>query len=174
MFPGLQGGPHNHTTAAKAVAFGEAATPAFSAYAHQIVANAKALAEQLLARGYGLVTGRHRQPPHARRSRPTRASRAAWPRRRSTACGIELNGNSIPFDPAQAVRSVRHPHRRRPRSPRAACEASTWREVATLIDDGIREAAAAGGDVEEAFGRALKARVREFLAPFDAPGIGAG
>ena len=44
VLPGLQGGPHNHTTAAIAVALHEAAQPEFRAYAHQMVANAKALA----------------------------------------------------------------------------------------------------------------------------------
>ncbi len=57
VFPGLQGGPHNHTTAAIAVALQEAARPAFSAYAQQVVANAKALAAALLDRGYSLVSG---------------------------------------------------------------------------------------------------------------------
>lgn len=57
VFPTLQGGPHNHTTAAIAVALKEAATPAFRAYAHQIVANAKRLAAALLERGYRLVSG---------------------------------------------------------------------------------------------------------------------
>ncbi|MFH1129902.1 MAG: serine hydroxymethyltransferase, partial [Pseudomonadota bacterium] len=57
VFPGLQGGPHNHTTAAIAVALKEAATEEFVAYAKQIVSNAKALADALLERGYELVTG---------------------------------------------------------------------------------------------------------------------
>lgn len=57
VFPGLQGGPHNHTTAAIAVALWEAHQPAFSEYAHRIVANAKVLAEELLSRGFELVSG---------------------------------------------------------------------------------------------------------------------
>jgi glycine hydroxymethyltransferase len=57
VFPGLQGGPHNHTTAAIGVALKEAATPAFKEYGHQIVRNAKAMAEELLARGFHLVSG---------------------------------------------------------------------------------------------------------------------
>jgi len=57
VFPGLQGGPHNHTTAAIGVALKEAATPAFRAYGAQIVRNAKALADELLARGFSLVSG---------------------------------------------------------------------------------------------------------------------
>ncbi len=57
VFPGLQGGPHNHTTAAIAVAAHEAARPSFKVYAQAIVDNAKALAEGLSARGFDLVTG---------------------------------------------------------------------------------------------------------------------
>src|SRR5690242_11031537 len=57
VFPGLQGGPHNHTTAGIAVALREASTPEFKVYARQIVANAKALAEGLTERGFDLVSG---------------------------------------------------------------------------------------------------------------------
>jgi len=57
VFPGLQGGPLEHAIAAKAVAFAEAARPEFSRYAHQVVANAKALADALAAEGFRLVSG---------------------------------------------------------------------------------------------------------------------
>ncbi|MGA7760726.1 MAG: serine hydroxymethyltransferase, partial [Candidatus Binataceae bacterium] len=57
VFPGLQGGPHNHTTAAIGVALKEAATPAFKEYGKQIVRNAKAMADELLAHGFNLVSG---------------------------------------------------------------------------------------------------------------------
>ncbi|MEU1848475.1 serine hydroxymethyltransferase [Streptomyces sp. NPDC019990] len=57
VFPFTQGGAHMHTIAAKAVAFGEAATPAFSAYAHQVVANARVLAARLAAEGLVVTTG---------------------------------------------------------------------------------------------------------------------
>ena len=57
IFPGLQGGPLMHVIAAKAVAFHEALTPEFHAYAQAVVANAEALAEPILAGGYKLVTG---------------------------------------------------------------------------------------------------------------------
>ncbi len=57
VFPGTQGGPHMHTIAAKAVAFGEALQPAFHDYAKQIVANARVLADELQKRGFQLVTG---------------------------------------------------------------------------------------------------------------------
>lgn len=57
VFPMLQGGPHNHQIAALAVALKEASTPEFAQYAKNVVANAKALGEGLVKRGYNLVTG---------------------------------------------------------------------------------------------------------------------
>lgn len=57
VFPGTQGGPHMHTIAAKAVAFGEALRPEFAAYAQQIVKNAAVLADELKRGGLKLVTG---------------------------------------------------------------------------------------------------------------------
>lgn len=57
VFPGMQGGPLEHIIAAKAVCFGEALKPEFRAYAHQIVANCKVLAGDLLAAGFKLVSG---------------------------------------------------------------------------------------------------------------------
>lgn len=57
IIPGLQGGPHNHQTAAIAVALREAAQPEFKEYGHQIVKNARRLAANLMDKGYELVTG---------------------------------------------------------------------------------------------------------------------
>ncbi len=57
VFPGIQGGPHMHTIAAKAVAFKEAMTDEFKEYASQVVKNAKALAEALMEDGYKIVSG---------------------------------------------------------------------------------------------------------------------
>ncbi|MBC7764598.1 serine hydroxymethyltransferase [Microbacteriaceae bacterium] len=57
VFPGMQGGPHMHVIAAKAVAFGEALDPSFHDYASQVVANASVLASELQARGFELITG---------------------------------------------------------------------------------------------------------------------
>ncbi|WP_445280955.1 serine hydroxymethyltransferase [Streptomyces sp. DSM 118148] len=57
VFPFTQGGAQMHTIAAKAVAFGEAAAPAFEAYAHQVVANARVLAGHLAAEGFNVITG---------------------------------------------------------------------------------------------------------------------
>ncbi|HSW77500.1 MAG TPA: serine hydroxymethyltransferase [Candidatus Chromulinivoraceae bacterium] len=57
IFPGMQGGPHMHSIAAKAVAFGEALKPEFKEYAAQIIKNATTLADELQSRGFQLVTG---------------------------------------------------------------------------------------------------------------------
>ena len=57
VFPGLQGGPLMHVIAAKAVAFGEALQPEFRTYAERVVANARALAETLKAKGMDIVSG---------------------------------------------------------------------------------------------------------------------
>jgi glycine hydroxymethyltransferase len=57
IFPGIQGGPLEHVIAGKAVALGEALKPDFKTYSEKVVANAKALAEQLLSEGFDLVTG---------------------------------------------------------------------------------------------------------------------
>lgn len=57
VFPFTQGGAQMHTIAAKAVAFGEAATPAFASYAHHVVANARVLAAGLAAEGFAVTTG---------------------------------------------------------------------------------------------------------------------
>ena len=57
VFPGVQGGPHMHTIAAKAIAFKEAMSDEFKAYANQVVANARALAKALMEDGYKIVSG---------------------------------------------------------------------------------------------------------------------
>lgn len=57
VFPGMQGGPHNHTTAAKAVAFGEVLKPSFKKYATQVIKNAQAMATEFIKLGYKIISG---------------------------------------------------------------------------------------------------------------------
>lgn len=57
VFPGMQGGPHDHITAAKAVAFGEALKPEFTEYAKQIINNAQVMAAEFINRGYKIISG---------------------------------------------------------------------------------------------------------------------
>jgi glycine hydroxymethyltransferase len=98
VFPGLQGGPHNHTTAAIAVALKEASTEDFRSYAHAVVENAKALATGLTSRGFNLVSGG--TDNHLllvdleNKAIPGKLAAKALDRG-----GIELNYNTVPFDP---------------------------------------------------------------------------
>ena len=97
-FPGMQGGPLMHVIAAKAVCFKEAMTEEFRQYARQIVRNARALAETLLAEGLDLVSGgtdNHLLLVDLRRRRQTgKDAEAALER-----AGITVNKNAVPFDP---------------------------------------------------------------------------
>jgi glycine hydroxymethyltransferase len=98
VFPGLQGGPHNHTTAAIAVALHEAAQPEFSSYAHQVVANAKALATALSERGFELVSGG--TDNHLILMDLTPKGIAGKPAAKALdRAGIETNYNTVPYDP---------------------------------------------------------------------------
>ncbi|MFJ8916992.1 serine hydroxymethyltransferase [Amycolatopsis sp. NPDC102389] len=167
VFPGLQGGPHNHTTAAIAVALGEARKPEFAEYAHAIVANARALAEALVERGYDLVSGG--TDNHlllidlTNKNVPGKPAAQALDR-----AGIELNYNTVPFDP------------RKPFDPsgiRLGTSAITTRglkpehqvKVAEWID---RTITAAAGEEQSALDT-IAAEIREFLAPFPIPGYSA-
>ncbi len=99
VFPGLQGGPLEHVIAAKAVAFGEALRPAFKKYAAQVVANAKALATEMIVGGCDIVSGgtdTHLMLVDLRKRGLTgKASEAALGR-----AYITCNKNGIPFDAA--------------------------------------------------------------------------
>ena len=110
VFPGLQGGPHNHTTAGIAVALHEAAQPAFTAYAHQIVANAKALATALTEHGFDLVSGG--TDNHLILIDLTDKGVEGKPAAKALdRAGIELNFNTVPYDPRKPWTPVRHPAR---------------------------------------------------------------
>ncbi|GLZ06737.1 serine hydroxymethyltransferase [Actinomadura sp. NBRC 104412] len=167
VFPGLQGGPHNHTTAGIAVALREAARPDFTDYAHLVVANAKALAEALLERGYDLISGG--TDNHlilidlTGKGVPGKPAAQALDR-----AGIELNYNAVPFDP------------RKPFDPsglRLGSAAITTRgvtpdrmpQIAEWIDDIVR-ATARGEDQAEKEERRVAAEIRELLAGYPMPG----
>ena len=98
VFPGVQGGPLMHVIAAKAVCFGEALTPQFKAYQHQVMLNAKALAKTLQEKGYRLVAGgtdSHVMCLDLRAKGITgKVAEAALDK-----AGITANKNTIPFDP---------------------------------------------------------------------------
>ena len=98
IFPGIQGGPLLHIIAAKAVCFGEALTPSFTAYQQRIVDNARTLGEALAQNGFRLVSGgtdNHLMLLDLRPFGLTGKEMEA----RLDACGITVNKNTIPNDP---------------------------------------------------------------------------
>jgi glycine hydroxymethyltransferase len=164
VFPGLQGGPHNHTTAAIAVALHEAARPEFRDYAHQVVANARALAEALTARGYDLVSGG--TDNHLILVDLTGQGIGGKPAARALdRAGIELNYNTVPFDtrkpfdpsgirlgtPAITTRGLREEH---------------MAPIAAWIDEAVT---AAAKEDEAALDR-IAGEVRDLLSAFPMPG----
>ncbi|WP_439675227.1 serine hydroxymethyltransferase [Embleya sp. MST-111070] len=161
VFPGLQGGPHNHTTAAIAVALREAATEDFRAYARQLVANAKRLGEELAARGFELVSGG--TDTHlllvdlTRRGVPGKVAARALDR-----AGIVVNYNTVPFD-------TRSPFD--PSGIRLGTPALTSRGV------GVEDMALVAGWIDRVVGGSegeesrVRGEVREFLGRFPAPGL---
>ena len=104
VFPGIQGGPLMHVIAGKAVAFAEALQPGFKAYQAQILANAKALAAELVDHGFRLVTGgtdNHLLVVDVR-SQDINGRQAT---RILEEIGITVNTNQIPFDPLPPIKS---------------------------------------------------------------------
>ncbi len=163
IIPGLQGGPHNHTTAAIAVALKEASTPEFKAYAKKVVSNAKTLADELLARGFTLISGG--TDNHLilidLTSKKIIGKKGA---KALDAAGIVCNSNTIPYDP------------RKPFSPsgiRLGTPAVTsrgmgdaeMRQIGKWIDQAIAQAS------DEAALKRIAAEVTEMCRSFPAPGI---
>jgi glycine hydroxymethyltransferase len=164
VFPGLQGGPHNHTTAAIAVALREAAQPSFRAYAHQVVANGKALADALLARGYTLVSGG--TDNHLILMDLTAQGIGGKPAAKALdRAGIEVNYNTVPFD----TRKPFDPSGIRIGTPAITTRGLTeehMSQVAAWMDEAIT--AAAKGD-DEVIDR-VAGEVRDLLAGYPMPG----
>ncbi|HVL31997.1 MAG TPA: serine hydroxymethyltransferase, partial [Actinomycetota bacterium] len=163
VFPGLQGGPHNHTTAAIAVALKEASQPAFKDYAHQIVKNAKALAEALVARGFDLVSGG--TDNHLilidLTNKDVSGKIAAKALDRA---GIELNYNTVPFDPRKPF----DPSGIRIGTPAVTSRGMTETEmtqIAAWMD------AVVSSHTDDALIEKTAGEVKELCARFPAPGI---
>jgi len=164
VFPGLQGGPHNHTTAAIAVALHEAAQPEFREYAAQVVRNAKALADSLSELGYTLVSGG--TDNHLILADLTSQGIGGKPAAQALdRAGIELNYNTVPFD------------KRKPFDPsgiRLGTPAITTRgldeahmpQIAVWMDEAITAAA----KEDETTIERIAIEVRELLAAFPMPG----
>jgi glycine hydroxymethyltransferase len=163
VFPGLQGGPHNHTTAAIAVALKEAATAEFRAYGQQIVKNAKALATALQARGFRLISGGTDNhlilidvTPRGITGKP--AARALHD------AGIESNYNTIPFDPRKPF----DPSGVRIGTPSITSRGMTEEHMAPIAE-WIDRVLGVADDAEKLHN--IRAEIAEFCKAFPAPGI---
>ncbi len=163
VFPCMQGGPHNHTTAAIAVALKEAATDEFKAYAHQIVDNAKALASRLMEHGFNLISGgtdNHlmlidlTNKDIAGKVAATALERA----------GIVCNANSVPFD----KRGPFDPSGIRIGTPAITSRGMGKDEMLRLADwiDQIIQK-----PEDEALAQKIRADVKALCAAFPAPGF---
>jgi glycine hydroxymethyltransferase len=164
VFPGLQGGPHNHTTAAIAVALREAAQPEFAAYARQVVANARALAAALLERGFDLVSGG--TDNHLILADLTSRGIGGKPAAKALdRAGIELNYNTVPFDPRKPF----DPSGIRLGTPAITTRGLTEQhmpQIAAWMDEAITAAV----KDDEAVIERIAGEIREFLAGFPMAG----
>ncbi len=106
VFPGQQGGPLEHVIAAKAVAFGEALQPEFKEWAKQVQKNAQVLAEELVKRGFGIVSGgtdNHSMLVDLRSKYPELTGKVA--ENALVAADITVNKNMVPFDTRSAFQT---------------------------------------------------------------------
>jgi glycine hydroxymethyltransferase len=166
VFPGLQGGPHNHVTAAIAVAANEAARPEFKQYARAVVDNARTLAGALAERGFGVITGgtdNHLMLIDVT-SRGLTGKELAQALDRG---GIVLNYNAVPFDPRKPFD---------PSGVRLGTPAVTTRGVGTDVMLRIAEwiDRVAKQPASEENLKRVASEVREVCTKYPAPGIRVG
>ena len=163
VFPGLQGGPHNHTTAGIAVAAHEAAQPSFVEYAKSVVANAKVLAEELVKRGFGVTTGG--TDNHLMLVDLTSKNVAGKPAAQALdKAGIVANYNSVPFDPRKPF----DPSGLRIGTPAVTSRGmgkSEMVQLAAWIDRVVAK------PTDEALIAQVAGEVRELCGKFPAPGL---
>lgn len=163
VFPGLQGGPHNHTTAAIAVAAKEADTPEYMEYCHQVVRNAKALAQGLLDAGFGLVSGGTDNHLLLMDATPLGISGNKLAIAMEKA-GIEANSNKIPFDP----RPANDPSGVRLGTPATTSRGMKETEMSKIAEIIAQVAKNADNGPELA---RIKQQVNKMCEPFPAPGL---
>jgi glycine hydroxymethyltransferase len=163
VFPGLQGGPHNQTTAGIAVAAKEASLPAFKVYAQRIVDNARTLGAALAERGFGLITGGTDNHLLLVDMTPKKIGGKPYAQALERA-GIVCNYNAIPFDPRRPF----DPSGIRLGTPAVSSRgmgANEMTQLAAWMDDVARR------PDDEARLRAIAREVEELCSHFPAPGI---
>jgi len=164
VFPGLQGGPHNHTTAAIAVALREAATQEFQAYAQQIVTNAKALATALTDQGFDLVSGG--TDNHLILVDLTNKDIGGKPAAQALdRAGIELNYNTVPYD----TRKPFDPSGMRLGTPSVTTRGLTEDHMPQIAAWMAEAVESAKREDEDTLAR-IKGEVVEFVRPYPIPG----
>ncbi|RPJ85606.1 MAG: serine hydroxymethyltransferase, partial [Acidobacteria bacterium] len=166
VFPGLQGGPHNHTTAGIAVALKEASAPAFAEYAHQIVRNARALAGHLAGYGFKLISGGTDNHLILMDVTPRGLTGKAFAKALDRA-GLECNYNTVPDDPRKPF----DPSGVRLGTPAVTSRGMKEPEMAKIAAWFNRVGEAVG---DEAALDRITGEVREFTAAFPCPGIPIG
>ena len=163
VFPGLQGGPHNHTTAAIAVAAREAMEPSFKEYAYRIVENAKVLAKALMNHGFAVTTGG--TDNHLMLVDLTNKGIAGKPAAQALdRAGIVANYNAVPFDPRKPF----DPSGLRIGTPSITSRGMGLKEMEQLagwIDRVVSNA------TDEAIIAKVAAEVKAVCAKFPAPGL---
>jgi glycine hydroxymethyltransferase len=168
VFPGLQGGPHNQTTAAIAVALKEASGPDFRKYAADVVANAKALGEELAGRGFELVSGG--TDNHLLLIDLTGKGVAGKPAAKALdRAGIVVNYNTVPYDPRKPF----DPSGIRIGTPSLTSRGvpvSAMGQVAEWIDRVVGAVAVGEAQTEAEVGK-VRAEVAELMAVWPAPGL---
>ncbi len=169
VFPGLQGGPHDHTTAAIAVALHEAQQPSFRDYAAAIVTNAKALAEELMARGFDLVSGG--TDNHLILVDLTPQGVAGKPVAKALdRAGLVANYNAVPYD----TRKPFDPSGIRLGTPAVTSRGmgvAEMRQIGAWIDEVVAAVAKDDEDALNATTDRVEAHVRELTSDFPAPGL---
>jgi glycine hydroxymethyltransferase len=163
VFPGLQGGPHNHTTAAIAVAAKEAAQPSFKGYAASVVENAKALAAGLAQKGFRLITGGTDNHLLLIDLTPKGLGGKPYAQAMEKA-GLVANYNSIPFDPRKPF----DPSGVRLGTPSVTSRGMGVAEMAQIAEWMDQ---AAQHHADEARLAKIAGEVKELCARFPAPGI---
>jgi glycine hydroxymethyltransferase len=103
VFPGVQGGPHEHTVAAKAVAFGEALRPEFGEYAKKVIDNAKTLSVELAGYGFRIVSGGTDNHLFLMDVFGSKGLSGKEAEKALEAVGVSVNKNMIPFDPRKPL-----------------------------------------------------------------------
>ena len=162
VFPGVQGGPHDHINAAKAVAFAEALKPSFQTYAKQVIKNARTLAKALQDKGYRVISGGTDNHLFLVDMFGSKGITGKEAEKALESVGISINKNMVPYDPRKPLD---------PSGIRLGTAALTTRKMKEgdmkIVADLIDRALASKDDEKKL--KKIKGEVREFSLKFPLP-----